>query len=102
MSLIFKRLSLAKARVEMLTDLHARCLEVAELRERVREAQLSADLNVTRAERPGSVVSGRRPLPVLGPRSIEIQQTARLLISPFARGRGAPQRSAHRCRRRDR
>jgi hypothetical protein len=49
MSLNLKRLSLANARLELLTrieaDLHAQFLEVTELRERLREAELSADLN---------------------------------------------------------
>lgn len=43
-----KRLSVANARLEMLTrtetDLHAQFLELMELRERLKEAQLSADL----------------------------------------------------------
>jgi hypothetical protein len=62
MSLSLKRLSLAKSRVEMLTrteaDLHAQYLELAELRERVREAQLSAAglPTVTRAFEPVSDV----------------------------------------------
>jgi hypothetical protein len=60
MSLNLKRLSLANARLELLTqieaDLHARFLELTELRERLREAQLSADLqNATRARKPASV-----------------------------------------------
>jgi hypothetical protein len=62
MSLILKRLSLANVRLEMLTrtetDLHAQCLELADLRERLREAQLSADLqNVARARKPAPVVN---------------------------------------------
>jgi hypothetical protein len=48
MSLNLKRLSLANARLELLTrieaDLHAQFLEVTELRERLRKAQLSEDL----------------------------------------------------------
>jgi hypothetical protein len=44
MSLNLKRLSIANARLEMLTrtetDLHAQFLELTELRERLREAQL--------------------------------------------------------------
>jgi hypothetical protein len=60
MSLNLKRLSLANARLELLTqieaDLLARFLELTELRERLREAQLSADLqNATRARKPASV-----------------------------------------------
>ena len=49
MSLNLKRLSLANARLELLirieADLHVQFLELTELRERLREAQLSADLN---------------------------------------------------------
>ena len=61
MNLIFKRLSLAKARLKLVTrieaDLQARFLEVTELRERLREAQLSADLNsAARAFEPAPVV----------------------------------------------
>jgi hypothetical protein len=60
MSLNLKRLSLANARLELLTqieaDLHARFRELTELRERLREALLSADLqNATRARKPASV-----------------------------------------------
>ena len=48
MGLNLKRLSLTTARLELLTrmeaDLHARFLKLTELRERLREAQLSADL----------------------------------------------------------
>ena len=47
-----KSLSVANARLEMLTrtepDLHAQFLELTELRERLREAQLSADLHKQR------------------------------------------------------
>jgi hypothetical protein len=55
-------LSLANARLELLTrieaDLHAQFLEVAELRERLREAQLSADPhNAARTRKPAPVVS---------------------------------------------
>ena len=61
MSLNLQRFSLADARLEMLTrieaDLHAQFLELTELRERLREAQLSADLqNATRAPKPAPVV----------------------------------------------
>jgi hypothetical protein len=61
MSLDLKRLSRAKARLRILTriqtDLHAQFLELTELRERVREARLSADLqNAARAEKPAPVV----------------------------------------------
>jgi hypothetical protein len=61
MSLDLKRLSMANARLEMLTrtetDLHAQFLELMELRERLREAQLSADLQkATRARKPAPVV----------------------------------------------
>jgi len=61
MSLDLKRLSLADARAEVLTriqaDLHTQFLELADLREQVSEAQLSADLqSATRARKPASVV----------------------------------------------
>lgn len=61
MDLNLKRLSLADARLEILTrteaDLHTRFLELADLREQLREAQLSADVqNATRARRPAPVV----------------------------------------------
>ena len=61
MSLDSKRLSRANARLEMFTrteaNLHAQYLELAELRERVRKAQLSADLqNEARAQKPAPVV----------------------------------------------
>ena len=54
-------LSIATTRLEMLTrtetDLHAQFLELMELRERLREAQLSADLQkATRARKPAQVV----------------------------------------------
>jgi hypothetical protein len=54
-------LSIATARLEMLTrtetDLHAQFLELMELRERLREAQLSEDLQkATRARKPAPVV----------------------------------------------
>ena len=61
MSLNLKRLSIVNSRLELLTrieaDLHAQFLEVTELRERLREAQLSADLNsAARAFEPAPVV----------------------------------------------
>jgi hypothetical protein len=61
MNLNSMRLSLAIERLELLTrtetNLHARLLEVAELRERLRQAQLSADLqNATQAREPAPVV----------------------------------------------
>ena len=61
MSLDSKRLSRANARLEMFTrteaNLHAQYLELAELRERVRKTQLSADLqNEARAQKPAPVV----------------------------------------------
>jgi hypothetical protein len=62
MGLNSKRLSLANARLEMLTrietDLHAQFLELTDLRERLREAQLSADLeNATRAPAPVAITA---------------------------------------------
>jgi hypothetical protein len=62
MSLNLKRLSLVNARFEILnrteTDLQAQFLELMKLRERLREVQLSADLqNVARAFEPAPVVS---------------------------------------------
>jgi len=61
MSLDLKRLSLADARLEILTrmeaDLHAQFLELTEMREQLREARLSADLqSKTRARKPAPVV----------------------------------------------
>jgi hypothetical protein len=61
MSLNLKHLSLTDARLEILartqTDLQAQFLELMELREQVRTAQLSADLqNVARASEPAPVV----------------------------------------------
>ena len=61
MSLNSKRLSLLTARLKLLTrietDLHAQLLEAANLRERLREAEVSADLqNATRAREPAPVV----------------------------------------------
>jgi hypothetical protein len=61
MSLSLKRLSLANTRLEILTrteaDLQAQFLELMKLREQVRTAQLSADLqNVARAFEPVPVV----------------------------------------------
>ena len=57
MNLILKRLALANARLEILTrleaDLHAQFLELTDMREQLREAQLSADLQkTTRARKP--------------------------------------------------
>jgi hypothetical protein len=57
MNLNFKRLDRAIARLEILTrteaDLHAQFLELMDLREQLREAQLSADLQkTTRAREP--------------------------------------------------
>ena len=62
MSLNSKRLSLLTARLKLLTrietDLHAQLLEAANLRERLREAEVSADLqNATRAREPAPVIS---------------------------------------------
>ena len=61
MSLDLKSLSIANARLEMLTrtetNLHVQFLELVELRERLREAQLSADLQkATRGRKPAPVV----------------------------------------------
>jgi hypothetical protein len=61
MSLNSKRLSRANALLAMLTrtetDLHAQFLELTELRERLREVQLSADLQgVARAREPAPLV----------------------------------------------
>jgi hypothetical protein len=61
MSLDSKRLSRLNARLETFTrieaDLHAQFLELTELRERVRQAQLSADLqNDARAVEPAPIV----------------------------------------------
>jgi hypothetical protein len=61
MSLSLKRLSLADARLEILTrteaDLHAQFLELADIREQLREAQISADLQkAARARTPAPVV----------------------------------------------
>jgi hypothetical protein len=58
MSLNLKRLSLANARLELLTRIEdAQFLELTELRERLREAQLSADLN--------NAAPARQPAPVV-------------------------------------
>jgi hypothetical protein len=62
MSLNLKSLSIANARLEMLTrtqtDLHAQFLELTELRERLREAQLSTDLQkAPRLESPRQLLS---------------------------------------------
>jgi hypothetical protein len=61
MDLILERLSLANARLELVArieaDLHAQFLELADLREQVREAQVSADLQkATRDQRPAPVI----------------------------------------------
>jgi hypothetical protein len=61
MSLNSKRLSLADIRfkifTEMEADLEARFLELLELRERVRQAELSADMqSKTRTRKPAPVV----------------------------------------------
>lgn len=61
MSLDLKRLSHANAWLEIITqaktDLKAQYLELLELRERLREAQLSADpQNATQAPKPAPVV----------------------------------------------
>jgi hypothetical protein len=61
MSLDLKRLSVANARLEILTvteaDLQAQFLELMKLRKQVRTAQLSADLqNVARARKLARVV----------------------------------------------
>ena len=75
MSLNLKSLSVANAWLEMLTrtetDLHAQFLELIELRERLREAQLSADLQSWRGLEsprqflsPLSPATARQPLPV--------------------------------------
>jgi len=61
MSLNSKRLSLADVRLKIFTemeaDLEARFLELLELRERVRQAELSADLqSKTRTRKPAPVV----------------------------------------------
>jgi hypothetical protein len=61
MNLILKRLALADARLEILAriegHLQAQFLELADLREQLREAQVSADLRqATRARRPAPVI----------------------------------------------
>jgi hypothetical protein len=61
MSLSLKRLSFTSARLEILArtkaDLRAQFLELMKLREQVRTAQLSADLqNMVRARKPAPVV----------------------------------------------
>jgi hypothetical protein len=66
MDLNLKRLSLADARLEILTrtetDLHAQLLELTDLREQLREAQVSADLqSATRAQRPRRLLSPQSP-----------------------------------------
>ncbi len=60
MSLNLKRLSRANAQLEILTrtetDLQAQFLELMKLREQVRAAQLSADLQTTtRARKPAPI-----------------------------------------------
>ena len=61
MNLDLKRLSLADVRLKIFTEteayLAARFLELVELRERLREAQLSADLN--------NAAPARQPAPVV-------------------------------------
>jgi hypothetical protein len=72
MSLNLKRLSLANARLEILTrteiNLQAQCLELMKLREQFRTEQFSADLqSMARARKPASAViaasvrHGRQP-----------------------------------------
>jgi hypothetical protein len=61
MNLDLKRLSLADVRLKIFTEteayLAAQFLELMELRERLREAQLSADLQKTaRARKPAPVI----------------------------------------------
>jgi hypothetical protein len=60
MSLNLKRLSLASARLKILTrtetDLQAQFLELLKLREQVRKAQLSADLQAATRVQPAPVV----------------------------------------------
>jgi hypothetical protein len=61
MSLNSKRLSLADVRLKIFTemeaDLEAQFLELRELRERLRQAEFSADMqNKTRARKPAPVV----------------------------------------------
>ena len=60
MSLNLKRLSLASARLKILTrtetDLQAQFLELLKLREQVRKAQLSADLQEATRVQPAPVV----------------------------------------------
>jgi hypothetical protein len=61
MSLSLKRLSFTSARLEILArtkaDLQAQFLELMKLREQVRTAQLSANLqNMVRARKPAPVV----------------------------------------------
>ena len=61
MNLILKRLALADAQLEILArieaHLHAQFLKLADLREQLREAQVSADLQgATRAFEPASAM----------------------------------------------
>jgi hypothetical protein len=62
MNLNLKRLSVANTRLEIFTrieaDLQAQFLELLDLREQLREAQLSADLqDATRARRPAPSIT---------------------------------------------
>lgn len=61
MDLILKRLALADARLAVIertgADLHAQLLELTDLREQLREAQVSADMRrTTRVRRSAPVV----------------------------------------------
>jgi hypothetical protein len=61
MNFISERLSLANARLKLVAqieaDLHAQFLELTDLREQLREKQVSADLQkATRAQRPAPVI----------------------------------------------
>jgi hypothetical protein len=61
MNFILKRLSLANARLKLVArieaDLHAQSLELTDLREQLREKQISADIRkATRARRPAPVI----------------------------------------------
>jgi hypothetical protein len=95
MSLSSKRLSVADARLETLTrieaDLHAQFLELTDLREQLREAQLSADLQRQRGlESPRLVLSPqspsvrRQPLPV----ALPMRPTAAFHPAPPSRVHG--------------
>ena len=66
MNLYLKRSSLADVRLELFTEMEARLaadfLELMELRERLREAELSADLkSKTRARKPALRLFRQRP-----------------------------------------